>query len=55
VIRPRHAIDRFQRGDNYLISVSQHIDELEAGSFDQVNPSCNRHAVLDPIGLAGAQ
>jgi hypothetical protein len=49
-------IDRFHCADNYLISVSQeHVNEPEAGSFEQADPSRDRHVVSNAIGMAGAQ
>ena len=49
-------IDRFQCADNYLISVSQeHVNEPEAGWFEQADPTRDRHVVSNAIGMAGAQ
>src|SRR5262245_13451009 len=47
---------RFQGADNDLISVSeQHVDESEAGSLEQPDPSRDRHLVSNAIGLLGAE
>jgi hypothetical protein len=50
------GIDRFHRANKYLIGVpQQHINELEAGSFEQAHPAHDRHAVSNATGIARAQ
>src|SRR5262249_58671737 len=54
-VSPTIGIDRFQCADNYLIGVSQeHVDEPEAGSFEQADPPSDRQVVSNAIGMAGA-